>query len=44
MKLRDDDFDSIDSLCNSIGIERTELETKLAAIGYKWNEENHRFT
>lgn len=42
MKLRDD-YSSLDDLCNSLGIERTELESKLEAAGFTYNKDLNQF-
>jgi hypothetical protein len=43
MKLRDE-FDSLNSLCEDYEISSFELENKLSAIGYKYNENTNQFT
>lgn len=43
MKLRDGDYDGLDDLCASLGIDRTELESKLKAAGYEYNVQAGRF-
>lgn len=42
MKLRDE-YDSLDELCASMGIERTLLEQKLASVGFEYSEQNNKF-
>lgn len=37
MKMRDDDFDSLDQLCDSLGADKTEIEKRLSGIGYIFN-------
>jgi hypothetical protein len=41
-KLRDD-YPDVDELCSSLCINREELESKLAQIGYSYDKENNRF-
>ena len=42
MKLRDF-YPDLDSLCEDMEIDRNELESKLAAAGFEYNEDNKRF-
>lgn len=42
MKLRDD-YESLDELCNSLDIERAEIEVKLWGAGFEYSEENRKF-
>lgn len=42
MKLRDS-YDSLDSLCNDLDIDRKELCDTLAAAGFQYDEANNRF-
>ena len=42
MKLRDF-YDSLSELCEEEGIEREELEEKLRAAGFSYDEEHRRF-
>lgn len=44
MKLRDDDFDSLEQLCDSLGADKSEIEKKLAGIGYFYNPESGSFS
>ena len=41
-KLRDDGF-NLDGLCAELGIDREELEQKLAGIGYTYDERTNSF-
>ncbi|MBO5163825.1 MAG: DUF4250 domain-containing protein [Ruminococcus sp.] len=41
-KLRDD-YPTLDELCAALCISRSELENKLAAIGYVYSEETNSF-
>ena len=40
--LRDDEFDNLDQICDYYHEDRTELEAKLAAAGFKYSEEQKR--
>ena len=42
MKLRDF-YPDLDALCEDMEIDRNELESKLAAAGFEYNEDNKRF-
>lgn len=42
MKLRDE-YESLDSLCADLDIDKSELTTKLAEAGFKYSEENKKF-
>lgn len=42
MLLRDD-YSSLDALCDDMGVNRRELEKKLAAVGFEYSEENNKF-
>ena len=42
MKLRDQ-YDSLDALCNDMDIERCQLESQLAAVGFEYNSEQNKF-
>jgi len=42
MKLRDE-YGSLDALCEDLGIERTALCERLAAVGFEYNEAQNRF-
>lgn len=42
MKLRDE-FASLDELCLTLGIERTQLEQRLGAAGFEYSKENNKF-
>lgn len=41
-KLRDE-YASLDELCSSLDLSRVEIEGRLAAAGYVYNEEQNRF-
>jgi hypothetical protein len=43
MLLRDDEFDSLESLCNYYDKDIKELKAKLQANGYQYNEEQKQF-
>ncbi len=42
LKLRDF-YPSLDALCEDLGIEKSEILSKLSAIGFEYNEEQNRF-
>ena len=42
MKLRDD-YDSLDALCEDMGVNREVLETRLGAVGFEYNESQNKF-
>ncbi len=42
MKLRDQ-YDNLDSLCDDMNINRAELEEKLAAAGFEYNQTQNKF-
>lgn len=42
MKLRDE-YDSLDALCEDLGVEREELCRRLAEAGFEYSEEHKRF-
>lgn len=42
MKLRDQ-YDSLDELCASMGIDRSELESRLAEAGFEYNPQQNKF-
>lgn len=42
MKLRDE-YESLDSLCADLDIDKSELTTKLAEAGFEYSEENKKF-
>ncbi len=41
-KLRDF-YGSFDELCDDLELDKSEIETKLAAIGYKYQKERNQF-
>ena len=42
MKLRDD-YDSLDALCDDLGIDPAGLTARMAAAGFEYSAENKRF-
>ena len=42
LKLRDF-YPSLDALCEDLEIEKSEILSKLSAIGFEYNEEQNRF-
>ena len=42
MYLRDS-YSSLDKLCSSLDIDRSELEEKLRAAGFEYSQENNKF-
>lgn len=42
MKLRDQ-YDSLDELCASMDIDRSELELRLAEAGFEYNPQQNKF-
>ena len=42
MKLRDE-FSDLDELCGALDVSRSELEERLASIGYQYNEQTNQF-
>ena len=42
MKLRDQ-YESLDALCDDMDIERAQLETQLAAVGFEYSSEYNKF-
>lgn len=42
MKLRDQ-YDSLDSLCQDMDIDRHDIESRLAAAGFEYNRELNKF-
>lgn len=42
MKLRDE-YESLDSLCIDLDIDKSELTNKLAEAGFEYSEENKKF-
>jgi hypothetical protein len=43
MLLRDEEYDSLESLCYSFDREPEEIKRKLEAEGYVWSEEQKQF-
>lgn len=42
LKLRDE-YAGLDELCDRLDIDKAELVSKLAAVGYKYNESTNQF-
>ena len=42
LKLRDF-YDSLDAFCEDLDVDRSEIEGKLTAINYTYNEERNQF-
>ena len=42
MKLRDE-FSDLDELCGALDVSREDLERRLKALGYAYNEESNQF-
>ncbi|MBP5469311.1 MAG: DUF4250 domain-containing protein [Candidatus Riflebacteria bacterium] len=42
LKLRDE-FSSLDELCSTLNINRTELEENLSKAGFEYSKENNKF-
>ena len=42
MKLRDA-YASLDEMCDDLGIDRADLEARMAEAGFEYSEENKRF-
>lgn len=40
--LRDHEFDNLEQICEHFGVERDDLETRLAAEGFKYDPDNNR--
>ena len=38
-----DDYPNLDALCEDLDIPRAELEEKLSAVGFAYDEEQNRF-
>ena len=43
MLLRDEEFDSLESLCNNFNEDVDKLKASLLKAGYVYNEEQHQF-
>ncbi|MEZ3549972.1 MAG: DUF4250 domain-containing protein [Muribaculaceae bacterium] len=43
MKLRDGDYSSLDDACLSLGIDKEELERRLAAAGFHYDSTQRQF-
>jgi hypothetical protein len=42
MKLRDE-YNSFDSLCDNLDVDKDEIVSKLGAVGYRYNKDNNQF-
>lgn len=42
MKLRDN-YDSLDSMCEALDLDKKEIVDKLASVGYRYNAEQNQF-
>ncbi|MCI6225960.1 MAG: DUF4250 domain-containing protein [Clostridiales bacterium] len=38
-----DEYDSLEELCAALDVSRSELEERLASIGYQYNEQTNQF-
>ena len=38
-----DEYDSLEELCAALDVSRSELEERLASIGYPYNEQTNQF-
>ena len=38
-----DEYDSLEELCAALDVSRSELEERLASIGYQYNEQPNQF-
>ena len=43
MLLRDEEYDNLDELCYAFGVDRKEIEAKLADAGYEFSEKENKF-
>lgn len=43
MKLRDGNYDSLSDLCLSLGIDESDLKSRLAEAGFQFNPETGQF-
>ena len=43
MLLRDEEFDSLESLCNNFNEDVEKLKASLLKVGYVYSEEQHQF-
>ena len=41
--LRDHEFETLDEICYHFGVDRKELEEKMATGGFEWSEEQKKF-
>ena len=44
MKMRDDDYETLDQLCDALGADKSEIESRLASIGYIFNKATRSFS
>jgi len=42
LKLRDE-FSSLEEMCDRLDVSKSEIEEKLATVGYKYNPETNQF-
>ena len=38
-----DEYDSLEELCAALDVSRSELEERLASLGYQYNEQTNQF-
>lgn len=38
-----DNYDSLDQLCDTLDVDKSEIVSKLASIGYRYNEAQNQF-
>lgn len=38
-----DNYDSLDQLCDTLDVDKSEIVSKLASIGYRYNETQNQF-
>lgn len=43
MKLRDEDYSDLEDLCQSLSIDKDEIEQKLKSAGFEYNEQLKQF-
>lgn len=43
MKLRDGNYDSLEDLCKTLGVDENEIRGRLAAAGFEYNPETKKF-
>ena len=42
MKLRDE-YSSLDDLCEDLGVDKAEIEERLATVGFEYSADNNKF-